>query len=54
MLLALELVVSEVQAKFDGEDPALPVLWDVLDRSREKLEDLKGETERYTEALRLT
>ena len=48
MLLALEQVVSEVQAKFDGEDPALPVLRDVLDRSREKLEELKGETERYT------
>ncbi len=48
MLLALEQVVSEVGAKFDGEDPALPVLRDVLDRSRERLEEMHGETERYT------
>ncbi len=47
-LLALEQVVSEVAVKFDGEDPALPVLRDVLDSSREKLEGLKAETERYT------
>ena len=47
-LLALEQVVSEVRVKFDGEDPALPVLRDVLDRSREQLEDLQGETGRYT------
>ena len=46
-LLALEQVVSEVQVKFDGEDPALPVLRDVLDQSREKLNELHGETERY-------
>ena len=37
-----------MRAKFDGEDPTLPVLRDVLDRSREKLEELRGETERYT------
>lgn len=48
MLLALEQVVSEVGAKFDGEDPALPVLRDVLDRSRERLQEMHGETERYT------
>ena len=47
-LLALEQVVSEVRVKFDGEDPALPVLRDVLDRSRERMEELHGETERYT------
>ena len=40
--------MSEVRAKFDGEDPALPVLRDVLDGSREKLQEMHGETERYT------
>ncbi len=48
MLLALKQVVSEVGAKFDGEDPALPVIRHVLDHSREKLEEMHGETERYT------
>ncbi len=43
----MPLVVSEVRVKFDGEDPALPVLRDVLDRSRERLEELHGETESY-------
>ena len=47
MLLAIEQVVSEVRGKFDGEDPAIPVIRDGLDRSREKLAELKGETERY-------
>ena len=46
-LLALEQVVSEVRVKFDGEDPALPVLREVLDGSREKLEELHGETQKY-------
>ncbi len=40
-------VVSEVRVKFDGEDPALPVLRDVLDRSRKRSEELHGETESY-------
>ena len=48
MLLALEQVVSEVQAKFDGEDPALPVIRHVLDHSRERLEEMHGEVKDYT------
>ena len=48
LLGALELVVSEVAVEFDGEDPALPVLRHVLDHSREKLEELKADTERFT------
>ena len=48
LLGAVERVVGEVAVEFDGEDPALPVLRHVLDHSREKIEELHGETERYT------
>ena len=48
LLGAVEPVVGEVAVEFDGDDPALPVLRQVLDHSREKLEELHGETERFT------
>ena len=47
LLGALELVVSEVAVECDGEDPAIPVIRQVLDHSRERLEELRGETERF-------
>ena len=54
LLGAVERVVGEVAVEFDGEDPALPALRHVLDHSRERLEELHGETERFTGPFQLT
>jgi hypothetical protein len=50
---AVELVVAEVAEAFDGEDPALPDVRELLDRARGQLNDVRLEVERYVGQLEL-
>jgi hypothetical protein len=50
-LRAAQLAVDEVAEAFDGEDPALPVVRELIDRAVEKLEDLREGAESYVGPL---
>ena len=45
---AVNAVVAEAAEEFDGEDPALPEMRQVLDQCKEKLMETHMETQRYT------
>ena len=48
MLSAVCQVAVEAAEEFDGEDPAVPEMRHVLDHSREKLESLHEDVQKYT------
>ncbi len=41
-------VAAEAAQEFDGEDPAVPEMRQVLDHCKEKLESLHEDAQRYT------
>lgn len=46
-LRTVEIVVGEVAEEFDGEDPALPRIRELLDGAAQRLEEARREAERY-------
>jgi hypothetical protein len=47
-LLAVEQVLEEVAAQFDGEDPALPQDRQAIVEGKEQLKDLHEQAQKYT------
>ena len=52
-LEAMRIVVEEVAAEFDGEDPALPDVRHMLDHTTERLVDLHKDAQTYVEPFEL-
>ncbi len=52
-LEAMRIVVEEVAAEFDGEDPAVPDVRHLLDHTTERLVDLHKDAQIYAEPFEL-